>query len=58
MNSKQMASFRRAISRARNAGGRIRYSKFVKDTVSEGAWCLIFIPLIARKWRVRLIPSK
>ncbi len=36
MDSKQIASVRRAISRARNSGHRVRYSKFVKDTVT--AW--------------------
>ena len=36
MDSKQIASVRRAISRAKNSGGRVRYSKFVKDTVT--AW--------------------
>lgn len=33
MDSKQIASVRRAVSRARNSGRRARYSKFVKDTV-------------------------
>lgn len=35
MNSKQISSVRRAISRARNAGGRLRYSAFVKNTVTS-----------------------
>lgn len=35
MDSKQIASVRRAKSRARNSGRRVRYSKFVKDTVTS-----------------------
>lgn len=35
MNTKQVGSVRRAISRARGAGSRVRYSKFVKDTVTS-----------------------
>ena len=35
MDLKQIASVRRAISRARNSGRRVRYSKFVKDTVTS-----------------------
>ena len=35
MDSKQIASVRRAISRAKNSGRRVRYSKFVRDTVTS-----------------------
>jgi hypothetical protein len=36
VNSKQIGVVRRAVSRAKNASGRIRYSAFVRETV--GSW--------------------